>query len=82
MIFTLPIQAFAFVALTISLFLPKILAVAAPVWILIYLYLALRRVYGEPRSRTAGKFAALLSSYMLIFQITMIGVLGAQFAFG
>ena len=50
-------------------------------WILVYLYIALRRVYGESRRRTAAKFAALLFSYMLILQITMLGVLGLIFAF-
>lgn len=82
LIFTLHIHAFAFVALIVSLFLPKFLDVVAPTWILIYLYIALRRVYGESRGRTAGKFAALVFTYMLIFQITMLAVLGVIFAYG
>ena len=82
LIFTLHIHAFAFVALIISLFLPSFLDIVAPVWILVYLYLALRLVYGESRGRTAGKFAALVFSYMLIFQITMLTVLGLIFAYG
>lgn len=82
MIFTLHIHAFAFVALIISLFLPKFLDIVAPVWILVYLFMALRRVYGESRGRTAGKFAALVFSYMLIYQITMLAVLGIIFAYG
>ena len=82
LIFTLHIHAFAFVALIISLFLPSFLDIVAPVWILVYLYMALRRVYGESRGRTAGKFAALVFSYMLIFQITMLTVLGLIFAYG
>jgi len=82
LIFALHIHAFAFVALIISLFLPSFLDIVAPVWILVYLYLALRRVYGESRGRTAGKFAALVFSYMLIFQITLLGVLGLIFAYG
>ncbi|MEO8577601.1 MAG: DUF3667 domain-containing protein [Gemmatimonadales bacterium] len=82
LIFTLHIHAFAFVALIISLFLPEFLDIVAPVWILVYLFIALRGVYGESRGRTAAKFAALVFSYMLIFQITMLAVLGAIFAYG
>ena len=81
LIFTLHVHAFAFVVLTLSLFLPSALDIVVPTWILVYLYVALRRVYGESRRRTAAKFAALLFSYMLILQITMLGVLGLIFAF-
>ena len=81
LIFTLHVHAFAFVVLTLSLFLPSALDIDIATWILVYLYIALRRVYGESRRRTAAKFAALLFSYMLILQITMLGVLGLIFAF-
>ena len=81
LIFTLHIHAFAFVVLIISLVLPSWLDIVVPTWILVYLFMALRRVYEEPKKRTAMKFAALLFSYMLIFQITMLGVLGLIFAF-
>ena len=81
LIFTLHVHAFAFVVLTLSLLLPDALDVIAPVWILVYLFIALRRVYEESRRRTAAKFAALLFSYMFIFQVTMLGVLGMIFAF-
>ena len=81
LIFTLHVHAFAFAVLTLSLLLPDLLEVIAPVWILVYLFIALRRVYEESRRRTAAKFAALLFSYMFIFQITMLGVLGMIFAF-
>ena len=81
LIFTLHVHAFAFVVLTLSLFLPSALDIVVATWILVYLYIALRRVYGESRRRTAAKFAALLFSYMLILQITMLGVLGLIFAF-
>ncbi len=79
LIFTLHIHAFAFLALLITLPLPEILGVIAPLWLLIYLYLAMKRVYGESTRRTAGKFAALLFSYMLIFQVAMLGVIGLIF---
>ena len=81
LIFTLHVHAFAFAVLTLSLLLPDWLDIVVPTWILVYLFLALRRVYGESRRRTALKFGALLFSYMLILQITMLGVLGLIFAF-
>ena len=81
LIFTLHVHAFAFVVLIISLVLPSWLDIIVPMWILVYLFIALRRVYDEPRKRTAMKFAALMFSYMLILQITMLGVLGLIFAF-
>ena len=81
LIFTLHVHAFAFVVLTIALFLPDALEIVVPVWLLVYLFMALRRVYEESRRRTAAKFAALLFSYMLILQVTILGVLGLIFAF-
>jgi len=81
LIFTLHVHAFAFVVLTLSLFLPDWLDIVVPTWILVYLFMALRRVYGESRKRTAIKFAALLFSYMFILQVTMLGVLALIFAF-
>jgi hypothetical protein len=81
LIFTLHVHAFAFVVLTIALILPDALDIVVPLWILVYLFIALRRVYEESRRRTAVKFAALLFSYMIILQITMLGVLGMIFAF-
>lgn len=82
LIFTLHFHAFAFVALTLNLLLPDALGIVAPVWILVYLYLGLRRVYGESRGRTAGKFVGLLIPYVLILQIVTFGVLFAVFALG
>ena len=82
LIFTLHVHAFAFVVLTLSLFLPSALDIIIPTWILVYLYRALRRVYGESGKRTLLKFSALLFSYMFILQVTMLGVLGLIFSFG
>jgi len=81
LIFALHIHAFSFIALMIGLVLPDALDIIVPLWILVYLFIALRKVYGESRRRTTLKFAALLFSYMLIFQITMLGLLGVIFAF-
>jgi hypothetical protein len=80
LIFTLHVHAFAFVALMVALALPDALDIVVPLWLLYYLYRALRVVYEEPRGKTIGKFFALLFSYMLIFQITMLAVLGFIFA--
>jgi hypothetical protein len=81
LIFALHMHAFAFIVLTISLVLPKALDIVTPVWLLVYLFVALRRVYGESKKRTALKFAGLIFSYMLIVQITMLGLLGLIFAY-
>jgi hypothetical protein len=82
LIFTLHVHAFAFIVLMISLISPEIIDVVLMIWLLVYLFMALRRVYEEPRGKTAAKFTALLFSYMFILQITMLGVLGIIFAFG
>jgi hypothetical protein len=82
LIFTLHVHAFAFAVMTIALVLPDALDIVVPVWILVYLFIALRRVYEESHRRTALKFAALLFSYMFVLQLTMLGVLGMIFAFG
>lgn len=82
LIFTLHIHAFAFVVLIVGLILQDWLDVIVPVWILIYLYKALGVVYEEPRRKTLGKFAALLFTYMFIFQFAMLGVLAVIFAVG
>lgn len=80
LIFTLHIHAFAFIALTLALFLPSIGRVLAQLWIFVYLFLALRRVYGESRGRTAGKFAGLVVPYMLMLLTATFAVLLIIFA--
>lgn len=82
LIFTLHVHAFAFIAMMIALLTPDWLDWIAPVWILFYLYFALSEVYGESRRKTLGKFAALLFSYMFIFQVAMATIFGVIFAFG
>ncbi len=82
LIFTLHVHAFAFVVLMLSLILPDTLDIVVPLWILYYLYKALRVVYEEPRGKTVAKFSALLFSYMFILQLTMLSVLLIIFAVG
>jgi hypothetical protein len=82
LIFALHVHAFAFVALILGLILPDALDIVVPVWILVYLFMALRKVYGDSRRRTAAKFAVLLFTYMLTLQITLLALLGIIFAVG
>lgn len=82
LIFTLHIHAFAFVALIILLLLPDFISWVVPVWILVHLYIAMRRVYGESGWRTFGKFAALMIGYNIVLQLTMLALLAAIFATG
>ncbi len=82
LIFTLHIHAFAFVALILLLFLPNAVAWPIPVWMLAYIYIAMRRVYGESRWRTFAKFAVLMIGYNVVLQLTMLTVLVAIFATG
>jgi hypothetical protein len=80
LIFALHVHGFAFIALSFALFLPSIGRVVVQVWILAYLYLALRRVYGESRGRTVGKFAGLIVPYMLLLLAATFAVLLIIFA--
>ncbi|HKY96926.1 MAG TPA: DUF3667 domain-containing protein [Gemmatimonadaceae bacterium] len=82
LIFALHVHAFSFVALILALILPDALDIIVPVWILVYLFIALRKVYGESRRRTAVKFAALMFTYMISLQITLLAMLGIIFAVG
>jgi hypothetical protein len=82
LIFALHVHAFAFVALIPMLFLPDVLDVVVPLWLMAYLYLAMRRVYGDSRGRTLKKFAGLFFPYMAVLQVVTLGVLGVIFAFG
>jgi hypothetical protein len=82
LIFTLHVHAFAFVVLMLALILPDALDIVVPLWLLYYLYKALRVVYEEPRGKTIAKFSALLFSYMFILQLTMLSVLVIIFAVG
>lgn len=48
---------------------------AATLALVVYLFLALRRVYGQSRLITTGKFLALLVGYALALMLTMVGTL-------
>ena len=44
-------------------------------WIFVYLFLALRRVYGGSRLKTGLRFAALMISYGIVFSLALIGLM-------
>ena len=83
LVFALHYHAFAFVILTALILaranLPR--PVAAPLvivlwlWIYVYLFFALRRVYGDSRSRTGLRFAALTISYGAVFILALLGLM-------
>jgi hypothetical protein len=56
----------------------NIVAIPLMVYAIVYLYLSLRRVYGQGRFPTLLKFAALLTAYSI--GLTLIMVLSAFFA--
>ncbi|HEX5720817.1 MAG TPA: DUF3667 domain-containing protein [Thermoanaerobaculia bacterium] len=84
LVFALHFHAFAFVVLTAMVLIeaagiqPPVLApvgVAAWLWIFVYLFLALRRVYGGSRLTAGLRFAALLISYGIVFVLALIGLM-------
>ena len=80
LIFALHVHAFAFLILTLNLFVPEPFGLVGQLWLLVYVYLALRRVYAESPRRTALKFAGLVVPYgILLIGVTMF-VLLAIFA--
>jgi len=80
-LFALHFHAFAFLALALGLALKKLLGVERmPVMqflILGYLFLALRRVHGESRGRTAFKTAVLYGGYGFLLLLTVTGAVMA-----
>lgn len=84
LVFALHFHAFAFAVLTAMVLMeaagiPRpVLApvgVAAWLWILVYLFLALRRVYGGSRLTVGLRFAALLISYGTVFVFALLGLM-------
>jgi hypothetical protein len=73
LVFALHYHAFALVLLTPAAFLPgaagNSVTGIALLLCLVYLFLALRRVYGEGRIRTLLKFAGLVASYSILLSL-------------
>jgi hypothetical protein len=76
LIFALHIHAFVFAVRAVSLFLPELLVLVGQLWILVYLFLAMRSVYAEPSGRTAAKFVGLVVPYgVMLIAVTMLVML-------
>lgn len=44
------------------------------IWLLIYLYKSMRKVYGQRRAKTVIKFLTLLLSFMFVLVVALIGI--------
>lgn len=75
LVFALHFQAFSFAALTIGLIPIPFLEAVTGLAIGVYLFLALRRVYGQSALATAGKFVAIVIGYGISLTL-VIGVVG------
>ena len=80
LIFALHFHAFVYAVLIIGLAIPSILEPIITIAILVYLYLAMRRVYAESRIKTFLKFAAVTVVYGACVIVASMGVLLAVFA--
>src|SRR5262249_19420169 len=79
---SLPLHAFAFTVLIVSLLIPwRGLWVALAVWSACYLALALRRVYQQGWTATVLKMAGLVLAYLMVMSLAMtVTILGAILA--
>jgi len=57
----------------------RFLGLAAPLYAIFYLYRSMRRVYGENRARTAGKFTVLALIYLAIGIVTLVATTAFSF---
>ena len=81
LIFSLHVHAFAFVLFTVTwlldAFAPTVLTEAVDTiyfWVLLlYLLVAMQRVYGQRLSKTVIKLGMLLTSYAVVFLIAFVG---------
>ena len=80
LVFALHFQAFAFAALTIGLI--PYLGALANIAIFVYLFLALRRVYGQSITMTAAKLVVIVIGYGISLSLIMavVGVTAFLFA--
>ncbi len=88
LLFFVHFHAFAFLILTLQILLGRVnsmlptpevigilVIVAASFYVPVYLFIAMRRVYGQGRLITAAKYVALTVAYMAGFTFTMLGAL-------
>jgi hypothetical protein len=81
LIFALHFQAFSFLALTVGLLPIPFLDTITGVAILVYLFVALRRVYVQSIASTAGRFAAIVMGYGISLAVIMGAVALTVFLF-
>ena len=83
LVFALHVHAFTFAVLTALILisasgLPQLAArsigTAIWLWIVVYLFLALRKVYGESWPKTGLRLAVLLVAYAAVFTLAMVGL--------
>lgn len=80
LIFALHVHAFGFLLFTLvelcsSVTASGLVDAVAVVWLLGYLFVALRRVYGRTRARTALTMLVLVPAYGLVLSMAMLGAL-------
>lgn len=84
LVFALHFHAFAFLLMAaaivinesgIPLGLAAVIGLAAWLWILVYLFRALRVVYGGSRLNAGLRYAALLFLYGIVFSLSLLGLM-------
>lgn len=82
-VFALHTHAFAYLLLMFGLpFQGTFIDAGVVVWMLVYFFLAMRRVYDGPILGTVVRYLVLAVGYLLLLIITMLGVLIVAILFG
>jgi uncharacterized protein DUF3667 len=81
LVFALHFQAFSFAALTVGLLPIPFLDTIVGVAIVAYLFLSLRRVYGQGVGATIGKLVAIAIGYVISLTVLVTGVALTAFLF-
>jgi hypothetical protein len=79
LLFALHANAFAFLALTLLLLVPDVLGLvsfALGLWLVAYLPLAMRRVYGGSRLATAGRWFVLMALHVIGIGLAIFAAVG------
>ncbi|HYW07866.1 MAG TPA: DUF3667 domain-containing protein [Longimicrobium sp.] len=80
-IFALHIHSFTYVVLTAMVLLPAWTHPILNVWLMIYVFLAMRRVYGQGLFRTTIKYVTLGMSYLTILSVASVVTIVLSIAF-
>lgn len=76
LVLSLHLHAFMFLAFTVVMLVPwKPIALVAFAWMHVYMFVALRRVFGQGWAKTGIKFLLLTSVYNTMIFIVIIGVM-------